>query len=114
MPTSISLEFESLPDFHIFNTVGLMENFNDIRLGEDIVFLCFMFIWSLLPDTDAAYSQKRYLTSCKSYFRAYAKDFEAEVVEFDGEDDHVHLLVAYPPKIAVSHLVNSLKVFQAD
>jgi putative transposase len=30
-------------------------------------------------------------------------------VEFDGEDDHVHLLVNYPPKIAVAALVNSLK-----
>jgi putative transposase len=30
-------------------------------------------------------------------------------VEFDGEDDHVHLLVNYPPKLAVSALVNSLK-----
>ncbi len=27
----------------------------------------------------------------------------------DGEDDHVHLLVEYPPKVAVSNLVNSLK-----
>jgi putative transposase len=30
-------------------------------------------------------------------------------VEFDGEHDHVHLLVNYPPKVTVSHLVNSLK-----
>jgi putative transposase len=30
-------------------------------------------------------------------------------MEFNGEDDHVHLLVNYPPKIAVSMLVNSLK-----
>jgi putative transposase len=27
----------------------------------------------------------------------------------DGEADHVHLLVAYPPKLAVSVLVNNLK-----
>ena len=27
----------------------------------------------------------------------------------DGEDDHVHLLVEYPPKVAVSNLVNSLR-----
>lgn len=27
----------------------------------------------------------------------------------DGEDDHVHLLVEYPPKVAVLALVNSLK-----
>ena len=30
-------------------------------------------------------------------------------MELDGEDDHVHLLVNYPPKVAVSNLVNSLK-----
>lgn len=35
--------------------------------------------------------------------------FEAELAEFDGEDDHVHLLVHYPPKVAISSLVNSLK-----
>ena len=30
-------------------------------------------------------------------------------MEFDGGDDHVHLLLNYPPKICVSALVNSLK-----
>jgi putative transposase len=30
-------------------------------------------------------------------------------VEFEGEKDHVHLLVNYPPKVAISKLVNSLK-----
>jgi putative transposase len=38
-----------------------------------------------------------------------AKDFEAVLVDSNGEDDHVHLLVEYPPKVALSHLVNSLK-----
>src|ERR1035438_4466295 len=33
--------------------------------------------------------------------------------EFDGEDDHVHLLVDYPPKLAISRLVNSLKLVSA-
>lgn len=37
------------------------------------------------------------------------KDFEAELVEFNGEADHVHLLVHYPPKVSLSTLVNSLK-----
>jgi putative transposase len=36
-------------------------------------------------------------------------DFEATLEAFDGEDDHVHLLVCYPPKVALSTLVNSLK-----
>lgn len=42
-------------------------------------------------------------------FAKVCNDFEAELVEIDGEDDHVHLLVNYPPKVAVSSLVNSLK-----
>lgn len=40
---------------------------------------------------------------------AQSRDFEAELVEFDGEEDHVHLLVNIPPKVSVSSLVNSLK-----
>ena len=34
-------------------------------------------------------------------------DFEAELMEFDGEDDHVHLLIAYPPKVAISAMASS-------
>lgn len=42
-------------------------------------------------------------------FSAVCADFLSELVEMDGEHDHVHLLVEYPPKVAVSALVNSLK-----
>jgi putative transposase len=31
------------------------------------------------------------------------------VLSFDGERDHVHLLVYYPPKVAGSKFVNGLK-----
>ena len=42
--------------------------------------------------------------------RAQDSDAEAaQLVEMGGEDDHVHLLVEYPPKVAVSNLVISLK-----
>ncbi|KPM56341.1 hypothetical protein ACG83_12440 [Frankia sp. R43] len=36
-------------------------------------------------------------------------DFGTRLVAFDGEDDHVHLPVEHPPKVAVSALVNSPK-----
>jgi putative transposase len=36
-------------------------------------------------------------------------DFGAALVEFNGEDDHVHLLIEYPPTVQLSRLVNSLK-----
>ena len=52
---------------------------------------------------------KEILDDLRDIFASVCADFEAELVEFDGKDDHVHLLVNYPPKVAVSSLVNSLK-----
>lgn len=52
---------------------------------------------------------KEILDDLHTIFANVCTDFEAELIEFDGEDDHVHLLVNYPPKVAVSKLVNSLK-----
>jgi putative transposase len=45
----------------------------------------------------------------RAIFAKVCTDFESELVEMDGEDDHVHLLVNYPPKHSISALVNSLK-----
>src|ERR1019366_3093817 len=42
-------------------------------------------------------------------FRIVCADFETDLKEFNGERDHVHLLINYPPKISISKLVNSLK-----
>ena len=52
---------------------------------------------------------KAILNDLQEIFASVCADFEAELVAFDGEDDHVHLLVNYPPKVAISKLVNSLK-----
>jgi putative transposase len=49
------------------------------------------------------------LDACEAAMRKVCGDFGAELREFNGEDDHVHLLVDYPPKVAVAALVNSLK-----
>lgn len=49
------------------------------------------------------------LTLCETTMREVCDDFDARLVEFNGEEDHVHLLVEYPPKVAISKLVNSLK-----
>ncbi|MFC7308157.1 IS200/IS605 family transposase [Streptomyces monticola] len=49
------------------------------------------------------------LTRCEGIMRNICTDFDADLIEFNGEEDHVHLLVHYPPKVALSSLVNSLK-----
>jgi len=45
--------------------------------------------------------RKAFISSCNK--------LECELVEMDGEADHVHLLISYPPKLAVSVMVNNLK-----
>lgn len=42
-------------------------------------------------------------------FRIVCADFETDLKEFNGEKDHVRLLITYPPKVSLSKLVNSLK-----
>jgi putative transposase len=50
-----------------------------------------------------------HLRRMEEVMRAVCADFETELVEFNGESHHVHLLVNFPPKVALSRLVNSLK-----
>ena len=49
------------------------------------------------------------LARLSTFFGKVVGDFESTLVEMNGEDDHVHLLVEYPPKVSVSVLANSLK-----
>ena len=51
----------------------------------------------------------RHLPRMEEIIRAVCADFETELVEFNGENNHVHLLVNFPPKLALAKLVNSLK-----
>jgi putative transposase len=49
------------------------------------------------------------LSFMRKIFEEICTTFEAELIEFEGESDHVHLLIYYPPKMSISKLVNSLK-----
>jgi putative transposase len=50
-----------------------------------------------------------HLTALHDIFDKVLDDFEAELLEMNGEKDHVHLLVSYPPKHSIAGIVNSLK-----
>lgn len=49
------------------------------------------------------------LAALRTIFAGVCRDFDARLLEMDGEDDHVHLVIEYPPKVSASKLVNSLK-----
>ncbi|CAN7401481.1 IS200/IS605 family transposase [Trinickia sp. LjRoot230] len=81
---------------------------NDIRRGRHCVFLIHAHLVFVTKYRRGVFT-KEIIDDLHVVFASVCADFEAELVEFDGEDDHVHLLVNYPPKVAVSALVNSLK-----
>ena len=85
-----------------------MENYNDIRHGRHCVFLMHIHLVFVTKYRRKAFT-KEVIDFMQPIFSKVCKNFEAEPVEFDGESDHVHLLINYPPKVSISKLVNSLK-----
>ena len=51
----------------------------------------------------------QHLGRMEEIMRDVCTDFGCDLAEFNGEGSHVHLLVNFPPKVALSRLVNSLK-----
>ncbi|CAM3573344.1 IS200/IS605 family transposase [Polaromonas hydrogenivorans] len=81
---------------------------NDIRHGRNCIFVMHVHLVFVTKYRHGVFT-KEILDDLRPIFSSVCADFEAQLVEFEGEDDHVHLLVNYPPKVAVSALVNSLK-----
>ena len=42
-------------------------------------------------------------------FREVGLKMNFQILEFNGEADHVHTLIEYPPKLSISQMTNSLK-----
>jgi putative transposase len=45
----------------------------------------------------------------KGHFAKVCEKMGGELLACDGQDDHVHALVSYPPQVSVSQLVGALK-----
>jgi putative transposase len=52
---------------------------------------------------------KEHLETMKEVFENVCKKIGCELIEFNGESNHVHLLIEYPPRLSISKIVNSLK-----
>ncbi len=88
--------------------VIVYEKNNEIHHGRHCLFLMHVHLVFVTKYRREVFT-KEILTDLHSIFALTCKDFESELIEFDGEEDYVHLLINYPPKVAVSKLVNTLK-----
>ena len=85
-----------------------MAEYQDIRTGRHCAFLMHAHLVFVTKYRHKVFTDT-HLTRMEDIMRAVCADFETELVEFNGENNHVHLLVNFPPKVAISKLVNSLK-----
>ena len=80
----------------------------DVRSGRHCVFAMHVHLIFVTKyrrkvfDADA-------IAKLTAHFLRVSTDLEATVIECIGEDSHVHILVAYHPKMSVSSLVRSMK-----
>ncbi len=85
-----------------------MKENNSYRSGRHCVFELHAHLVFITKYRGNVFTDEQ-LKSLEGIFRSVCEDFEVRLEEFNGEADHVHLLVNFPPKVSVSKLVNSLK-----
>ena len=85
-----------------------MPDARDYRRGRTCVFALHVHLVFVTKYRRHVFDGKA-IEALRAIFEKVCADFGADLRACDGEDDHVHLLVEYPPTVAISALVNSLK-----
>lgn len=81
---------------------------NEIRTGRHCVFAIHAHLVFVTKYRKRVFTSES-LDILKEVMQKVCDDFDVELAAFEGEDNHVHVLVNYPPQIQLSKLVNSLK-----
>jgi putative transposase len=81
---------------------------NDIRTARHCGFLLHAHLVSVTKYRHPVFTDA-HLSRLEDIFQAVCADFGCDLVECNGDAEHVHLLVTYPPTVQLSRLVNSLK-----
>ena len=85
-----------------------MDNGKDFRHGRHCVFAIHVHLVFVTKYRRCVFDSEA-IEALRHIFSKVCTDFEAKLIHMDGQNDHVHLLVNYPPKVSISSLVNSLK-----
>ena len=85
-----------------------MNKINQIRSGRHCVFNMHVHLVFVTKYRKKIFNSTS-INILNMIFSEVCDKFEATLVEMDGEQDHVHLLIEYPPKLTISKLINSLK-----
>ena len=85
-----------------------MDTSSDFRRGRHVVFKLRAHL-VFVPKYRRSVITAQVFAVLREAWEGVCRDFGASLDEATYEPDYVHLLVSYPPKVALSVLVNSLK-----
>jgi putative transposase len=85
----------------------------DIRRGRSVVHTLHAHL-VFVPKYRRGVFTDEILTRCEEIMREVCEKANAELREFNGERDHVHLLIHYPPQVKLSTLVGFLPAKEAN
>jgi putative transposase len=85
-----------------------MKPSTEYRSGRHCVFLLHAHLVFTSKSRRTVFEGK-HIEALREIFATVCESFGVELTEMDGEHDHVHLLVNFPPQVQLSKLVNSLK-----
>ena len=81
---------------------------NEYRTGRHCVFSMHAHL-VFTPKYRYSLFNKKHIEAMREIFNTVCDAQQVQLTEFNGEDDHVHLLVNFPPHADIAKLVNSLK-----
>ena len=90
------------------NTISLQKKRRELRTGRHCVFNLHVHLVFVTKYRQKIFT-KTYLDFMQKIFAEICIDYQAQLVEFDGEVEHVHLLISFPPQAQISKMINSLK-----
>jgi putative transposase len=85
-----------------------MHNIQDLNRGRHVVYSLHAHLVFVTKYRRPAFSAE-HMAFLKGTFEVVCEKAQAQLIEFNGEEDHVHLLVSYSPKTSLAVLTNSLK-----
>jgi len=85
-----------------------MDKSNEFRRNRHVVFHLHVHLVFVAKYRHDIFTEE-IMSALKPIFAKVCGDFDSALIETNGEQDHVHLLVHYPPQVSISKLVNSLK-----
>ncbi len=85
-----------------------MAAYGDVRTGSRCVFLLYAYLVFVTKFRHRVFTDAHLTSMEEEIMRDVCADFETQLAEFNGENGHVHLLVAFPPR-SPYRAVNSLK-----